>query len=719
MAICAFQKDEPDSLRHLNRWRGVLLDARNGDQFLPPSFIDELSRSFIPSPYVPRIGGFIRFKPEPSSAWDIFERYMSLWNVPVIAELSPDEYAEWCSHRGSRTPPHPIIPSRATLDPLIREAEKAIRSSQDPATIPPPPPPPRDEFVNPQPAGPAPNPTFNSGQRRGEHVRDFMQRRAEMNEKKREVETPEERAKREAREKKFCQFPSPKDGNDFPSYYEWVQVGNWWLRKWMTAKTARKRYWTSDDHADKRYDGFSHQVDICDLFDEGFMKELKPVADDPVYEDLSSIQQAIPYVEPPEDPDNAFNFGALAEEVKVDVDEDDIRVGLPVHDRLFYSYGLRIPPGSPIPTPSIAMLPWDSTKTALGILHDGKLDAEARATLQAFATFPAMKRKFDGATEEFCDLMPHHPLSLHGRHPNFAVGHLPQPYRKDNTSEEDRNWYILLPHEDIDREFRDIPCDLAFDNPLSALVAVRAVCTSVERQPAIRTVSGLANFLAKHGVPFRTLRPTLFPRVDVVEGTATGLGVRKTDFRPTLRDLEVYHELLHNFFRHPRSRAALTYGGIIWRIAIDHMAWDGAGEGPSFVWSGLGCEWDHIAGFVLADRTELHDDCLSQSDVNLISGMYYVWTADRASEQWSSFFPRPEAWRLGKMGGPMWSPVAERWYLERRETIRVACMQGREVLKNQAEWKRALIDRRARRFMTAHENEAEAYIKTNLPPNTP
>jgi hypothetical protein len=104
--------------------------------------------------------------------------------------------------------------------------------------------------------------------------------------------------------------------------------------------------------------------------------------------------------------------------------------------------------------------------------------------------------------------------------------------------------------------------------------------------------------------------------------TSLGLGLCSEGWVLDLLDFEAWHGLLGRFFKLPCSRAALCWGGILWRITCHYLGHDVAVAGPSFATTGS-FEWSSIFGFE-ADKHYLCDDHLSEADIDLICGVFKV-----------------------------------------------------------------------------------------------
>ena len=162
---------------------------------------------------------------------------------------------------------------------------------------------------------------------------------------------------------------------------------------------------------------------------------------------------------------------------------------------------------------------------------------------------------------------------------------------------------------------RDTAWELALPDAASALECVR-------RQLGPHTVS-LAEHLVERGIPFLTLSRTIVNPVLTSHGTPhndISLGYRPIGYTPHLADYAVYRASLASFLRRPHARAALLKGGIIWRLAREFLDNEAVLMGPS----------EHalhgILGTFTCDGAKFCDDQLTEGEMDLISGVYKVYT---------------------------------------------------------------------------------------------
>jgi len=133
----------------------------------------------------------------------------------------------------------------------------------------------------------------------------------------------------------------------------------------------------------------------------------------------------------------------------------------------------------------------------------------------------------------------------------------------------------------------------------------------------------LSRFLLENGITFRTLLQ--LRRVDSprsLNNDETLLPMRLSDyvFRPS--DYEAYIRNRATLLKSPRARAALLQGGIIGRIAREHIGLESATLGPSSAVT------VHRLGVHLTTRDggQFWDDDLTENEIGIICGVYRCFT---------------------------------------------------------------------------------------------
>ena len=174
-----------------------------------------------------------------------------------------------------------------------------------------------------------------------------------------------------------------------------------------------------------------------------------------------------------------------------------------------------------------------------------------------------------------------------------------------------------------------------------------------------RNIYGVARLLIHQGIPFRTLR-SLSPTPSFISSPVIvkTISFRLSDYKFTPYDYASYLRERSATLSQPNARAALLSGGILWRIAQEHLSVDAALEGPSRVVTG------HRVGqsfYDVASHCTYWDDSVDEDVSNSICGLVTCYTG-KLSSLWfagfssyvvignglqvakKSFYPLPSTW---------------------------------------------------------------------------
>ena len=127
----------------------------------------------------------------------------------------------------------------------------------------------------------------------------------------------------------------------------------------------------------------------------------------------------------------------------------------------------------------------------------------------------------------------------------------------------------------------------------------------------------------ENGIAFRTLQ--YLPHIDssrTLNNDETLLPMRLSDYQFGRDDYEAYVRHRAQLLTSPRGRAALLRGGIVARIAREHIAIDSALLGPS------SAVIVHRLGMRVTDPKglEFWDDDLTENEIGIICGVHRCFT---------------------------------------------------------------------------------------------
>jgi hypothetical protein len=455
----------------------------------------------------------------------------------------------------------------------------------------------------------------------------------------------------------FCGHPCPSEltrSDDPPAYFEWESVRGRWIRRRLSLGKAAQFWSEGDDHYDKRYNGFLHCVDICPLFIPDLeMKDTPedhPLAHIKPWEDFP---QAIPYKRTKKftakhlpvipDPDLVLDFWTwIIPNARV--------INFEQLNRIHLFYGLRQNELACINDPDIPDLKNASfdklTKMEKSLREwqdkeDAKLKAKNQPPKYYDPLGDSLLRLFYRGFMQFppnelamfhFDLDPQHPGPF--PHPQngpwlFELSTLlQQPARREGRSMRSPPRYILKGPDEGNDAMRII-----LDGAVNAMGCLRLLNEDAKRWPSpedrrYKTLESIIATLVRCGLSLRTVRPlgTTIPPVDYKPVCA--LGTRPAGFIPTVDDFRAWIGLLKDFFKLPQSRAALLYGGIVWRIAYQFLPARLAWEGPTFGGDEANVtDWKLVNGYSLAEGLVWCDDFLPNEYIDLICGVHKIATS--------------------------------------------------------------------------------------------
>ncbi|KAF8592427.1 hypothetical protein K439DRAFT_1610232 [Ramaria rubella] len=119
------------------------------------------------------------------------------------------------------------------------------------------------------------------------------------------------------------------------------------------------------------------------------------------------------------------------------------------------------------------------------------------------------------------------------------------------------------------------------------------------------------------------------------------LSFRSPNYKPDMADYVAYTAARDDFFWLHRACAALLRGGIIWCLAIEALAALDVLEGPS-LWGLIpGRWWEDSSGALF------YDDDISTTEMNLVCGVYRVYTGSGQQAADVSWWPKQSMWNSG------------------------------------------------------------------------
>ncbi|KJA19625.1 hypothetical protein HYPSUDRAFT_204504 [Hypholoma sublateritium FD-334 SS-4] len=187
----------------------------------------------------------------------------------------------------------------------------------------------------------------------------------------------------------------------------------------------------------------------------------------------------------------------------------------------------------------------------------------------------------------------------------------------------------------------------------------------------------IARALLNQGSPFCTVMDSVpFPIVPCPPGISR---VRLSSYQFSAEDYKTYRRDSAELLRSPRvARQALMRGGILWRLAMEHASFQDVLAGPTIVATIQHRCRSFVGG---ADRFFI-DDVLTMNEVEVICGVYCVYTGQGIQTAKKSWWPLPDLWDMLACQ-PFWQERSESWFERRLEELE----SGRGVPLTATQWR--------------------------------
>ncbi|KAJ7087580.1 hypothetical protein B0H15DRAFT_781295 [Mycena belliarum] len=417
----------------------------------------------------------------------------------------------------------------------------------------------------PTPAGSFPPVERNSGQREGETMDAFFQRRRQNVSTRALRETPQERKSRQQRETHAAKGAAP--GKKGARVYVWEKSNGHYVRR-AVGRNNQDDIWEEYGPCQRRYDSYYDEWDICEEFG------------------------------PPSDADD---------------DDDDFGIYLPYEqptDSKSQSYSVDVP--------SRDNGPPDVDTFARRKQAETDLDLPITAVAKKFLGDSDLQISHETQFQNFRAFLAH---CAKAKHPRDIPVTLLDFHQQDAELLSD--WMVRVRRETLNGRLYYVISEA--QDTLGLYVLLQSAVTTLEvvRQGWGPSMRDVMQHLLSRGVPFLTcFRSTEIP-TGKPQGRNwySGLGFRPANYTPNRLDYQSYTWHRDNFLRGPRGRAALLYGGVIGRLARTVVSEDEVLRGPSDAATIDGiCLWDGHA------QSAYWDDTLSEREIDLICGVYHVAT---------------------------------------------------------------------------------------------
>ncbi|KZT36458.1 hypothetical protein SISSUDRAFT_1130375 [Sistotremastrum suecicum HHB10207 ss-3] len=207
--------------------------------------------------------------------------------------------------------------------------------------------------------------------------------------------------------------------------------------------------------------------------------------------------------------------------------------------------------------------------------------------------------------------------------------------------------------------------------------------------------------LLEHGIPFATVigkgmapprepLPTTSAPFYVLENHSEAMQLRTEDVKFVPEDYENYKAHCARLLSRPGGRAALSHGGLIWRIAKQYIGAESVLNGPSTDATVYGLCW----GFHVKSSSyegQVFDDLLTFDVASALCGVvncfsYKISTGPCLIKR--SYFPPPNTWYMGRnrLNVGHWTEGNEAWF----QKLDYEYRQGLVQPKTAQEWRKEL-----------------------------
>lgn len=449
---------------------------------------------------------------------------------------------------------------------------------------------------------PAPEP--HSGQLEGESLDAFMNRRAALNEDRAKRETPLQRAYREQKVAHASTYPLP--GRHGARVFEWEPEGKWWLRKAMPRGYVEEQ-WELIPRGHLRYDSFRDEWDFCELFDPSAELPLDEDHDDllhdyfhgqdswtPAMHETPLTRRVIDGAAPCDCPFGTTNLdadpvpqssGAITQPESMDI-------------VLCSRYGFCGPPGPPMPDAAS----WHFTRKTLSDVVSPWLWPEYQGQVNTFVRAAIV----DNVPPHLWDLDPASQSPIMFFNTDIVV---------ERVTNGPQIFYRIVPRRAPSSN--DALWDLIVPDPITAVECIRRSHSSIGK-------AGLVQFFIETGRPFSTRMP-IHPQPLTSTARRRGYlmpvpGERHHKYVPDALDFKGYERDRSAFLLSHRASAAIKEGGIVWRLAIEHLRFDELIAGPvDLPLAMYQCfDGESIGGW---------DDQLRDDELDLMCGVYRIFTS--------------------------------------------------------------------------------------------
>lgn len=446
-----------------------------------------------------------------------------------------------------------------------------------------------------------PLPEPHCGQIRGETVHEFMERRAQMNSQRERKETPDERRSRTQKIAAAEAYALP--GRQGARVYEWVAHGKHWIRTALTRGYVEQQ-WELMAPGHLRYDSFRNEWDYCELFD--------PAAEATIDDDYDDL--ARDYLQGPDSSNEASPETPRSRRVIDGVAPRDSPFGTKNLDQEYVDaqsaseltkpealdivlgsrYGFCGASGPEVPDAAS----WHYTRKTLSDTESAWTWPEYQGQVHHFVR----KVVLNDVPPHIWDLDPASARPVMFFNSDIVV---------ERVTTGPRVFYRIVPLHPPAGEAPQ--WDLVVPDAITAVECLRRSHPTLGK-------AGLVQFFSQTGRPFFTRMPVHpQPTPARVPHFLSSFAERHHEYSPDPLDYKGYERDRAVFLQSDRARAAIKEGGIVWRLAVDHLRLADVMAGPVDLPSAV---YERFDGEAVGSC----DDELTTDELNLMCGVYRIFT---------------------------------------------------------------------------------------------
>ncbi|KJA26433.1 hypothetical protein HYPSUDRAFT_133061 [Hypholoma sublateritium FD-334 SS-4] len=218
----------------------------------------------------------------------------------------------------------------------------------------------------------------------------------------------------------------------------------------------------------------------------------------------------------------------------------------------------------------------------------------------------------------------------------------------------------------------------------------------------------IAQELLNQGSPFWTVMD--FEPFEILPSPPGISRLRLSSYQFSVEDYRIYCHERAEILRSPRvARQALMRGGILWRLAMEHASFQDVLAGPT----PMATVYRQCRSFSGGRDGFCIDDVLTTHEMEVICGVYYVYTGQGTQTAKKSWWPLPDLWDM-LTRQPFWQERSEVWFDKRLQELEI----GSGLPLTTTQWRsRSKMNSVVRRAIINNTDVSKAFLKDIVLPH--